>query len=287
MILYFLLLLCSSIGDFTPDLSYNEDDAWQEPLRTAEVGGSIKLECLCTKQRITTIIWLRQKLGEKPRVIATSYQLQPAKFYSEFEKSFRFGAEIGPLGFNLSISNIKLSDSATYYCAVTFLYDITFGQGTVLIVKDQPLKSSILIQQEKVQTVESGDSMTRCTVVTDHCAGEHSVYWFRDGSGESQSGIIYTQGQSSGQCKKSVIAGSPTQTQTCVYSLPKNLSLSDAGRYYCAVAACGEILFGNGTELNSKDTQSQIHVLVLLSIIRSAVLLVIFIICLLYNCTRP
>ncbi|CDQ70344.1 unnamed protein product [Oncorhynchus mykiss] len=29
-----------------------------------------------------------------------------------------------------------------------------------------------------------------------------------------------------------------------------NLSLSDAGTYYCAVATCGEILFGNGTNLN-------------------------------------
>ncbi|CAB1351071.1 unnamed protein product [Coregonus sp. 'balchen'] len=35
------------------------------------------------------------------------------------------------------------------------------------------------------------------------------------------------------------------QTETC-----RNLSLSDAGTYYCAVASCGEILFGNGTKLD-------------------------------------
>lgn len=107
--------------------------------------------------------------------------------------------------------------------------------------------------------------MTQCTVVTDRCAGDHSVYWFRHGSGDFQSGIIYTQGQSSGQCKKSLNATSPTQT--CVYRLPKNVSLSHAGTYYCAVEVCGEILFGNGTKLIIKgkpppevsDTVSIIH----------------------------
>lgn len=39
-------------------------------------------------------------------------------------------------------------------------------------------------------------------------------------------------------------------TQICVYTLAKrNLSLSDAGIYYCAVLACGKIVFGNGTHL--------------------------------------
>lgn len=85
------------------------------------------------------MIWLRQKLGEKPCVIATSYQLQSAKFYNEFKKNGRFGAQPGPLSFNLSIADVTLSDSATYYCAVTFLYDITFGQGTVVIVKGKNL----------------------------------------------------------------------------------------------------------------------------------------------------
>ncbi|KAG7465284.1 hypothetical protein MATL_G00174730 [Megalops atlanticus] len=43
---------------------------------------------------------------------------------------------------------------------------------------------------------------------------------------------------------------------SCVYKLPKrNLSLSDAGTYYCAVATCGEILFGNGTKLDFKETE--------------------------------
>uniref|UniRef100_A0A674EF42 Ig-like domain-containing protein n=1 Tax=Salmo trutta TaxID=8032 RepID=A0A674EF42_SALTR len=77
------------------------------------------------------------------------------------------------------------------------------------------------------------------------------VYWFRHGSGESHPAIIYTHGDRSDQCEKSPEAGS--HTQSCVYNLPKrNLSLSDAGTYYCAVASCGEIMFGNGTKLDIK-----------------------------------
>lgn len=133
-----LILLCFG-GGFTLDLSSSEDHAWQEPLKTAEVGGRVNLSCLC-KTRMTTLIWFKQKLGEKPYVVATSYQFQPAMFYNNFDKSGRFSTTIGPLSFNLSISNLKLSDAATYYCAVTFLYDITFGQGTVLIVKGKNLQ---------------------------------------------------------------------------------------------------------------------------------------------------
>jgi len=86
----------------------------------------------------------------------------------------------------------------------------------------------------------------QCSVFSESCAGEHSVYWFRQSLGDSQ-GVLYTKGERNGQCKNS----NESQTQSCVYNLLKsNISDSDAGIYYCAVAACGEILFGEGTQLN-------------------------------------
>ncbi|XP_078101762.1 uncharacterized protein LOC144514808 [Sander vitreus] len=33
----------------------------------------------------------------------------------------------------------------------------------------------------------------------------------------------------------------------------KSLNLSHAGTYYCAVASCGHVLFGNGTKLHLED----------------------------------
>ena len=95
----------------------------------------------------------------------------------------------------------------------------------------------------------------QCTVLSETCTGERSVYWFRARSGDldSHQGVIYTSANKSDECKKS--PETPSPTDSCVYSLSKNnLSPSDAGTYYCAVATCGEILFGNGTKPDVKGT---------------------------------
>ncbi|MCI4389766.1 hypothetical protein PGIGA_G00102250 [Pangasianodon gigas] len=101
-----------------------------------------------------------------------------------------------------------------------------------------------------VTVMENGESLSlQCSVQAfNSSCEEQSMYWFRHGSRESHPGIIYTHGDGSDECKKSSEAGSPTQS--CVYTLPKRkLTTSDNGTFYCAVAACGQILFTNGTEV--------------------------------------
>ncbi|KAF3836868.1 hypothetical protein F7725_004332 [Dissostichus mawsoni] len=52
------------------------------------------------------------------------------------------------------------------------------------------------------------------------------------------------------------VRGNPTHKHTCVYNLPmENLNPSHAGTYFCAVASCGHILFGNGTKLDFEGKQ--------------------------------
>ncbi|XP_045073585.1 uncharacterized protein LOC121572595 [Coregonus clupeaformis] len=171
-------------------------------------------------------------------------------FIKDFTETKRLGVRGGDYSCNLTISKTEPGDSAKYYCSTTAIYEQIFGEGTVLIVKDSESNSMSVLQQPVSESVQPGDSLTlNCTIHTETCVGEHSVYWFRHGSGESRPGILYTHGDRSDQCEKTPEAGSPTQS--CVYNLPKrNLSLSDAGTYYCAVASCGEILFGNGTKLD-------------------------------------
>uniref|UniRef100_A0A665WCA0 Ig-like domain-containing protein n=1 Tax=Echeneis naucrates TaxID=173247 RepID=A0A665WCA0_ECHNA len=99
--------------------------------------------------------------------------------------------------------------------------------------------------------VRPGDSVTlQCSVLFDSekktCPGDHSVYWFRAGSDEAHPSFIYAHGNNRDHCKKSPESES---TQKCDYFFSKNISSSDAGTHYCAVATCGEILFGNGTKL--------------------------------------
>ncbi|XP_036452785.1 uncharacterized protein LOC118826000 [Colossoma macropomum] len=138
--------------------------------------------------------------------------------------------------------------------------------------------SAVLQPPVSDPVVLGGDTTLQCSILTDTSAGEHSVYWFRHGSGESHPGIIYTHGNRSDECKKSSETDSPTQS--CVYKLPKrNLSLSDAGTYYCAVLMCGEIIFGNGTKLDFVDKSVLVPVtlgLAALTIISMAVVLFLY-----------
>lgn len=103
------------------------------------------------------------------------------------------------------------------------------------------------LQQSASSSVQPGDQVTlNCTVYTGTSDRERNVYWFKK---DSQLGIMYIHTHSSSQCVRSVELES--STQSCVYSLSKrNVTLLDAGTYYCAVASCGEILFGKGERLD-------------------------------------
>ncbi|KAL7876163.1 hypothetical protein AOLI_G00111260 [Acnodon oligacanthus] len=217
---------------------------------TAKEGDDVTLSCLHPTDQINKVLWYQQPIGQKPLLISSSYYHSlPFEFYNDFDKTKRFDLSRASGSSNLTIMKVEPSDSAVYYCAGSFSNIVAFGAGTVLVLKGQDYKKYTVLQPTVLQILHPGDSVTlQCSVLTQGCSGDHSVYWFRHGSGESHPGIIYTHGNRSDECEKSSETDSPTQS--CVYKLPKrNLSPSDAGTYYCAVAACGHILFGKGAEL--------------------------------------
>uniref|UniRef100_A0A4W5JKV1 Novel immune-type receptor 12 n=1 Tax=Hucho hucho TaxID=62062 RepID=A0A4W5JKV1_9TELE len=223
-------------------------------LKTFIPGDTVDLKCLISGTGEDYYNWFKLTVGQAPEMIVSLYlDSKDPTFYGEFDNNTRFAAEKNGDSFVLTISTAKPSDVGMYYCAVRDYEGMIFGNGIFLIHKGAGSRNQHLTQQNVSESVQPGDSVTlNCTIHTETCAGEHSVYWFRHGSRESLPGIMYTHGDSRDQCKKRPDAGSPTQS--CVYNLPKrNLSLSDAGTYYCAVALCGEILFGKGTKLEIKD----------------------------------
>ena len=118
-----------------------------------------------------------------------------------------------------------------------------------------------IIQVPPSAPVRPGDSVSlQCSVLSESentaCPGDHSVYWFRVRADESHPSFIYAHGSSGDECEKSPEAQTP---QKCVYSFSKNVSSSDAGTYYCAVASCGEILFGNGAKLDVEGNCTLTH----------------------------
>uniref|UniRef100_W5LLT5 Ig-like domain-containing protein n=1 Tax=Astyanax mexicanus TaxID=7994 RepID=W5LLT5_ASTMX len=206
-------------------------------------GENVSLNCLFSSADVTATTWFKQTPGEKPLLIASAFRSSAAVYYNGFNKSGRFTAVTEKNTFTLNILNTEASDSATYFCAAAYFTDIAlldYSPSSLYTVLQPPVSDPVRL---------GGDTTLQCSILTDNSAGDHSVYWFRHGSGESDPGIIFTHGNRSDQCKKSSETVSPTQS--CIYKLPKNnLSLSDAGTYYCAVAACGHIVFGDGTKLD-------------------------------------
>ncbi|XP_061086038.1 immunoglobulin lambda-1 light chain-like [Conger conger] len=254
VILVFFSKLCGLLGQ-----SVVQPNA----LVTAQLGDTVTLPCFCSDIGGATVIsWIKHPLGQKPQHVTKMVNYDTdAVFFNKFKNSTRLSAKTAKGSFNLTVSNVEPSDSATYYCTfIHFFGEISFGNGSTLIVTGpESQRRTVVLQQPESESVQPGDSVTlQCTVHTETCAGEHSVHWFRPGSGESPPGIIHTHGHRSDECQRS--SGTVSPTQSCVYNFPKrNLSLSDAGTYYCAVATCGEILFGNGTMLDVEEGQAKIR----------------------------
>ncbi|XP_041653041.1 uncharacterized protein LOC121516053 isoform X2 [Cheilinus undulatus] len=127
--------------------------------------------------------------------------------------------------------------------------------GTLVAVNDhRNHQNSVYVKQTpERQSVQEGHSVSlHCSLLSQHketreqCPGEHDVYWLRAGVEESHPAVIYTS-----ETTRVKSAG-----RSCIYSLSKTIhNSSDAGTYYCAVATCGQILFGEGTTVDTKKEQ--------------------------------
>uniref|UniRef100_A0A671LRJ3 Novel immune-type receptor 8 n=1 Tax=Sinocyclocheilus anshuiensis TaxID=1608454 RepID=A0A671LRJ3_9TELE len=146
--------------------------------------------------------------------------------------------------------------------------------GFLFCFKEEHTSTTVL-QELISDKVHIGDNITlTCSVqmVDKKCKGAHHAYWFREAAEESSPGIIYTDDMK----KHEEICKDDSTTQTCIYtSTKRNLSLSDAGTYYCAVLACGKIMFGNGTSL--EINRSPLFLILVLSNIISMLIMILLV----------
>uniref|UniRef100_A0A674N9F2 Ig-like domain-containing protein n=1 Tax=Takifugu rubripes TaxID=31033 RepID=A0A674N9F2_TAKRU len=152
--------------------------------------------------------------------------------------------------------------------------EMSFTNGTVLIVNDHKGQNSLRVKQSK--SVHPGGSVTlQCSLHSKKekkrhtCPAEDNVSWIRLGSGESHPSIIYTPSHSS--CEG--------EERSCFYTLSKMVNVSDKGTYYCAVDMCGQILFGGGTTQLPTDARVQFVVVIGILSVCCVLLLAALIIC--------
>lgn len=218
------------------------------------VGRDVTLKCSYQENSAIGVYWYKQSPGRKPQLMSEFLKhARNGSMKSPFNNDPRFQQDTGVGKNNLKISNVQTSDSAVYYCVSGHSFQFDFLEGITVQVKDLALNLQTSVYQSELKTIHTGDSaVLNCTVHTGICDGEHRVYWLKN-SDESNPRIIYAQGERRNQCE----INPNSQSHTCVYNLPlENLNVSHAGTYYCAVTACGYILFGNGTKLDYKGSRS-------------------------------
>ncbi|XP_033949051.1 uncharacterized protein [Pseudochaenichthys georgianus] len=220
----------------------------QISLTLVELGGNLTLTCSVFNNEAWMIYWYKLKFGYMFQTVAAGpfdkIQLQGQFNNSRFNITKRHTQNI------LNIRNVTKEDEATYFCQAGSVYKMEIIYGTLLVVNDHTnLKKSIHVKQSpKTESVQPGDSVTlQCSLLSKHkenahqCPDEHKVYWFRSGSGESHPSILYTHSEEQ-------------KESSCVFSLSKTIhNSSDTGTYYCAVATCGQILFGEGTTVETRS----------------------------------
>uniref|UniRef100_A0A665WC22 Ig-like domain-containing protein n=1 Tax=Echeneis naucrates TaxID=173247 RepID=A0A665WC22_ECHNA len=227
-------------------LGCTDDQMFQT--KTVGVGKGVKLTCPRHKSDDhVNLFWIRLVLGNLPEFLGGT----PSVDYNGVKKTPHFTTKQEPGTFLLHLQETEQSDTGLYYCIKVDDLDMKFLTGTFLRIKGAEPEITTNFQLPPSDPVHPGDSVTlQCSVLFDSekktCPGDHSVYWFRAGSDEAHPSFIYAHGNNRDHCKKSPESES---TQKCHYFFSKDVSSSDAGTHYCAVATCGEILFGNGTKL--------------------------------------
>ncbi|XP_076595885.1 signal-regulatory protein beta-2-like [Chaetodon auriga] len=271
MLIVFYSLLMLGVGRCTDDQNF--------VTKTVGVGQSVTLSC--THQRsgdIETLFWIKLVPGKLPEILgrATSFDYD---FVNEIPH-ITFTREPGR--FDLSITETKLSDTAFYYCLKSEQYKIMFLKGAFLRVEGAEPDITAVVQVPPSGPVRPGDSVSlQCSVFSHSekktCPGGLGVYWFRAGSHESHPSVIYAHGNSGDECETSPEA-------RCVYNFFKeNISSSDSGTYYCAVATCGQIIFGNGQKLVVETSDCMCSVSLGLLILLCPVMVLILIVIALLN----
>uniref|UniRef100_A0A671Y0F9 Novel immune-type receptor 13 n=1 Tax=Sparus aurata TaxID=8175 RepID=A0A671Y0F9_SPAAU len=239
------------------------------PVTTVQLGEPVTFTCVLPLDELggKPLYWYKQSFGDDLKLIVTFGKNINPVFGPEFSES-RLDLKVEKNNSNLTILRTTEEDEGMYHCA-GIDWKKHIWSGTYLALKGKYRTSNYTVVQQPTASdpVRPGDLKTlQCSVLSDSetktCSEDHSVFWFRVGSDKSHPNILYTDGNRRDECEDR----SDTQ-KSCVHHFSKNISSSDAGTYYCAVATCGEILFGNGDKVEIERRMSPELIALVMAII--------------------
>uniref|UniRef100_A0A8C7XJ55 Ig-like domain-containing protein n=1 Tax=Oryzias sinensis TaxID=183150 RepID=A0A8C7XJ55_9TELE len=239
----------------------------------SELGDDVTLKCLATGINQRLVYWFKFQFGYKIQLISKTPGRGPK--LGKGVDSSRFIPTQAGQEHVLIIKNVSKEDQGTYFCQAGSSYNMEFLNGSLLVVKGKrclmnffikritdisfynslfvnltdPKTKEIFNNVEKgpsVELVQEGNTVNlQCSVLSKtkenptECANEHQVYWYKAASASGPQ-IFYT---TTSKCDVQ-------EKRRCDYHLSKTIhNSSDSGLYSCAVLSCGEILFGERTEV--------------------------------------
>uniref|UniRef100_A0A3B5Q6H4 Ig-like domain-containing protein n=1 Tax=Xiphophorus maculatus TaxID=8083 RepID=A0A3B5Q6H4_XIPMA len=232
------------------------------PVKPVLLGESVMFNCDLPNMEISQrqVNWYKQSPGENLRLIVkfTLRHQKPAASVLSPE----FSDSRWVIGVNETLSSLKIlratqEDEGIYHCVVMDWIGTNKWNGTYLIVKDH--------------------GTLQCSVFTDlenkMCLEDLSVFWLRAEAEESHPDIIYIDNNKRGECKKK-----SDSENSCFYHFSKNITSPDSAFYYCAIATCGKILFGNAIKSKfGKSLQLIILVILAICLVISVIVNIVFI----------
>ncbi|XP_076005095.1 uncharacterized protein LOC142999422 isoform X1 [Genypterus blacodes] len=285
-------------------------------LTVAELGDSITLQCPVSRERI--FYWYKQSVGYLLQTVA-EVSLEKIYLLGEFNNSrFIITKEVSQYflvitnvskedeaaylcqsgsAYDLNFVNgtfLTVNGKVYYQFVVPSIITNFYHHAKILILNftikcfcfftghsDYDLQKSVYVKQDpETKSVQLGDPVSlQCSLLfrnqenRTECPDKRRVSWFR--SGKSHPDLVYTPWNSSADCR-----ASPLSQRSCVYTLPKHIrSSSDAETYYCAVATCGEILFGDGTRVETRSRSNLGPVDLVLGILLACCVVIISVLC--------
>nr|XP_004571088.1 uncharacterized protein LOC101483753 [Maylandia zebra]XP_024657578.1 uncharacterized protein LOC112433841 [Maylandia zebra] len=234
-----VFLICSLSAAQLSDVSQPES------LKTVKIGDSATIKCFI-KSASKKTVWYKVTTGRKLQlVVKTNSQYNVREFSDEFVN--RSSVKFDMTNNHLTINKTSWEDVGTYFCGVLHISEVQFGSGTFLMLTGAKTISDSVVQQPESKSVRSGDSVTlSCSLHSAQCTAELTSFMWLKNSGHSAPEMIYCSDN-----KNNISQKTDKGRITCKYNFVVR-SLDDAGVYYCAVNACGQILLGNGTTINNE-----------------------------------
>uniref|UniRef100_A0A3Q2EC39 Ig-like domain-containing protein n=1 Tax=Cyprinodon variegatus TaxID=28743 RepID=A0A3Q2EC39_CYPVA len=219
------------------------------PVVTVQLGESVTLSYAFSKKfhSTTWIHWYKQSAGDTLKLIVMQHKSIKPNYGPDVSAS-KIEATYDDKFSNITIQNTVVQDEGMYHCA---------HMGCLITVRNFIGTSRYnVLQNPTTNASRTANSETlECSLLSGSedkmCSGELNVFWFRAGSEKSYPDIIHSNENGLHNCENT----STLNTQRkCTYTLSKNFSSTDTHTVYCALATCGEILFGKGMLIKAEKT---------------------------------